>query len=129
MTSSMAWSGFGCGADNTFQDGILILTAYTCTITLSDIPGIVRVIMLPATTRAVRVWTGQDSLRMALDTTPLFPGESSANPVPAATFQLGATILPGAWYTCAIPDDTMAHSVHLMSQAVSPVVMLEAMVE
>jgi hypothetical protein len=129
MASSMAWSGLGCGAENTFAEGMLILTAYTCTVTLSDIPGIVRVIMLPATTRAVRLWTGLDSLRMALDTTPLFPGESSANPVPASTFQLGVTILPGAWYTVAIPDDTMVHSIHLMSQAVSPMVMLEAMVE
>jgi hypothetical protein len=129
MASSMAWSGLGCGAENTFADGMLILTEYTCQITLSDIPGIVRVVSLPANTRAVRLWTGLDSLRMALDTTPLFPGESSANPVPAATFQLGATILPGAWYTVAIPEDTMVHTVHLMSNAVSPVVILVAMVE
>jgi hypothetical protein len=129
MVMSTTWSGFSCGVENTLAEGMMVLTSYTCVITLSDTPGIVRVVNLPENTRQIRVWTGVESLRLALDTTPLPVGTSGANPVPASTFQLGATVLPGVWHTFTIPDDTLLHTVHIMSTGVSPVVTLVAMVE
>jgi hypothetical protein len=112
-----SWGGFPCDVSNALDAGNTteILTPYGLDLTLDQTPGLPTPITLPADTRAVRLWTPEERIRIALDAPPAAPGTSTGPTVAASVFTLGDTILPSQWYCYVVPDDTLTHTLWLMS--------------
>jgi hypothetical protein len=112
-----SWGGFPCEVSNALDVGSTpeVLTPYGLDLTLDQTPGLPTLIALPVGTRAVRLWTPEERLRVALDAVPAPTGMSTGPTVAASVFTLGDTILPSQWYLYVIPDDTLAHTLQLMS--------------
>jgi hypothetical protein len=49
--------------------------------------------------------------------------------VDASVFHIGDTVLPGLWQQFEVPDDALSHALNVMSNGISPRVMLVALVE
>lgn len=129
MVASTAWEGFGCNTFVAPGADILLLTPTACLVTLSEIPGMVTEVALPAQTMAVRVYCGDDGLRLGIDEAPLPIGLGSGVLVPSSTFARGDTVLQNLWQVFAIPADGNLHAVHIMSSFPYARILLVALVE
>jgi hypothetical protein len=129
MVASTAWEGFGCNTFIAPGADILLLSPTACVVTLSETPGISTEVALPANTMALRVYCGDDGLRLGIDEAPLPVGLSSGLLVPSSAFARGDTVLQNLWQVFAIPADGNLHSVHVMSGFPYARILLVALVE
>jgi hypothetical protein len=102
----------------------------SCTVILSDIPHVVTRVSLPATTHGVLLWTAQEQVWYAFDEDPgpITLGVQGTL-IAATAFVAGGIVLPGGWHVVTLPDDSLPHTVHLVSAAPSPTVLLTALTE
>jgi len=126
-----AWQGIGLPANTMVLTDVFV--SYSLLVVLDETPGVSTVISLPDTTMGVQFWTTDAMIWVAVGT-----GGSSVVPGPIPppvqsgqigpdSFKLGGIIVPNMLYTLAIPDDTLAHSVSLVSQSQSPLVYVTAL--
>jgi hypothetical protein len=121
------WEAFGIGSDN-LPTGIP-LTAWGCRIPMHDTPNIATVVMLHAAVRAVRLYVPDESIRYALDADPVPIGQAIQTPVDWSSFRLGDTVIPGQWQVCILPWDSVAHTLHMISQGSGILVTVIALTE
>lgn len=124
-----AWNGFGLPASNMVFTDVFVPKSLPAVV-LNDFPGVVSRVALPTTTHFVALWTAQDEVWYAVDEDPgPIPGLSMGSTIPATAFATGGIVLPGMWHVVAVPDDSLAHTVHLVSAAPSPTVKITAFTE
>jgi len=123
------WSGFSWSASNTLPGDTTILTPWSVTAVLSPDPEVITVVNLPLQTRLVRFWTADASIRVALDVSPSVAPVLSDSLIDADAFVVGDTILQNQLYVMELHDDTLPHTVQLLSRDSSPQVLIVALLE
>jgi hypothetical protein len=119
MYIGAAWNGVGCcPANSVTADGVapVPLVPWRVRTTTDETPGVVKVVEMPIGTQAVRLWTSDDTLSVALDMPPAPEGIQNNSLVAATDFTRGDTMLPGQWYLLVIPDPGLAHTCQFFSR-------------
>jgi hypothetical protein len=97
---------------------------------LSATPGAFTQVQLPATTQGVKIRTLDATVWYALDALPGPIAPPLSQSIIADTaFVLGDVVGPGELVVVAIPDDSLLHTLYLLSEAESPWVGMTALLE
>lgn len=106
------WGGFSCGSDNVVTTEAL--TAYKCQVRLTAMAP--TEIALPPTVHGVRLYTADVALTYGIDQVPQAMPETGTLVLDFNAFVAGDILLPNQWQRCEIPDDTLSHTLYLVSQ-------------
>ena len=122
------WSGYGLPTVNTVWSEAFV--PRSCAVRLSDTPHVVTRVSLPATTHGVLLWTAQEQVWYAFDDDPgPIPPALGGTVIASSAFMAGGVVLPGTWHVVTLPDDSLPHTVHLVSASPSPTVLVTALTE
>jgi hypothetical protein len=122
------WSGMGLPIANVVVEEVLI--GKSLSLLLSDTPGTVTKVNLPATTQGVKIRTLDAAVWYALDAVPgPIPPPLPQTIIPDTAFVLGDVVSQGELAVLALPDDSLVHALYLLSEASGPWVGLTALVE
>lgn len=122
------WMGAGTPTANVVWGEVYV--PQSCSVVLADLPTVVTRVTLPLTTHGVLLWTALEQIWYAFDDDPgPIPPPVSGTLVAETAFRAGGVLLPGSWQVVMLPDDSLQHTLHLVSLAPSPLVLLTALTE
>jgi hypothetical protein len=97
---------------------------------LQDTPAIPTQVQLPATTQGVWLWTVEAEIWYALNADPgPIPDAVSGSTLAPSVFRLGGVLLPNAWQFFSLPSTSTPLTLHLLSKAQSPRILITALLE
>jgi hypothetical protein len=123
------WSGYAVPSmgNMTWTE---VFVPRSLTVQLSDTAHVPTRITLPGTTHAVCLWSVDASVWYALDSAPgPIPPTATGTVIAETAFMLGGVLLPNAWQLFVLPNDSLPHSLYLVSESASPFVLLTVLTE
>ena len=125
------WPGFAVPTLSPFVASAPVTSrARSLWVRLSDTPGVITQLTLPATTRSLQFWSTDASIWYSVDALPgPIPPIVPDLIVPATAFAVGAVVLPSVLLGVTLPTDTLTHVLYLQSQAASPTVLITCVVD
>jgi len=97
---------------------------------LSDTPGVVTQLTLPATAWGLQFWTTDALIWYSVDALPgPIPPPLPDLIVPADAFAVGGVLVPSLLQVVTLPDDTLTHRLYVVSQTASPTLLVTCLVE